>query len=53
MFGRLNNEWSHVAVYGFAYPMLVLVSLNYYFEIINVKCLDVNCTIKCCYAWNG
>uniref|UniRef100_A0A915EKS8 Uncharacterized protein n=1 Tax=Ditylenchus dipsaci TaxID=166011 RepID=A0A915EKS8_9BILA len=23
MFGRLNNGWSHMAVYGFAYPMLV------------------------------
>ncbi|KAI1732900.1 hypothetical protein Ddc_01799 [Ditylenchus destructor] len=24
MFGRLNNGWTHMAVYGFAYPMLVL-----------------------------
>uniref|UniRef100_A0A8R1HLX5 Uncharacterized protein n=1 Tax=Caenorhabditis japonica TaxID=281687 RepID=A0A8R1HLX5_CAEJA len=25
MFGRLNNGWSHMAVYGFAYPMLLLM----------------------------
>ncbi|KAK6751012.1 hypothetical protein RB195_002779 [Necator americanus] len=24
MFGRLNNGWSHMIVYGFAYPMLLL-----------------------------
>ncbi|KAK6044376.1 hypothetical protein COOONC_18119 [Cooperia oncophora] len=24
MFGRLNNGWSHMVVYGFAYPMLLL-----------------------------
>lgn len=28
MFGRLNNGWSHVAVYGFAYPMLVLTLIT-------------------------
>ncbi|CAO4373990.1 unnamed protein product [Caenorhabditis nigoni] len=25
MFGRLNNGWSHMAVYGFAYPMILLM----------------------------
>ncbi|KAJ1346175.1 hypothetical protein KIN20_000895 [Parelaphostrongylus tenuis] len=24
MFGRLNNGWSHVVVYGFTYPILVI-----------------------------
>uniref|UniRef100_A0A0K0DFW8 Transmembrane protein n=1 Tax=Angiostrongylus cantonensis TaxID=6313 RepID=A0A0K0DFW8_ANGCA len=24
MFGRLNNSWSHVAVYGFVYPILMI-----------------------------
>ncbi|TMS38486.1 hypothetical protein L596_005205 [Steinernema carpocapsae] len=24
MFGRLNDGWSHMAIYGFVYPMLVL-----------------------------
>ena len=24
MFNRINNGWSHMVVYGFAYPMLVL-----------------------------
>ncbi|CAK5016083.1 unnamed protein product [Meloidogyne enterolobii] len=27
MFGRLNNGWTHVAIYGFVYPMLVLVMI--------------------------
>uniref|UniRef100_A0A183C2N2 G_PROTEIN_RECEP_F1_2 domain-containing protein n=1 Tax=Globodera pallida TaxID=36090 RepID=A0A183C2N2_GLOPA len=27
MFGRINNAWPHVAVYGFVYPMLVLVMI--------------------------
>ncbi|EYB94701.1 hypothetical protein Y032_0168g180 [Ancylostoma ceylanicum] len=27
MFGRLNNGWSHMIVYGFAYPMLLLTMI--------------------------
>lgn len=27
MFGRLNNGWSHMIVYGFAYPMLMLTMI--------------------------
>uniref|UniRef100_A0A0N5AJ37 G_PROTEIN_RECEP_F1_2 domain-containing protein n=1 Tax=Syphacia muris TaxID=451379 RepID=A0A0N5AJ37_9BILA len=25
MFGRLNDDWSHMFVYGFAYPMIVII----------------------------
>lgn len=50
MFGRLNNGWSHMAVYGFAYPLLVLVIYIRLFKLIN---LDSNSSLKCRYAWNG
>lgn len=25
MFGRLNDEWSHMVAYGLAYPMIVII----------------------------
>ncbi|KAF7640099.1 hypothetical protein Mgra_00000545 [Meloidogyne graminicola] len=37
MFGRLNNGWTHVAIYGFVYPMLVLVMIAPLINVRNVK----------------
>uniref|UniRef100_A0A1I8BX86 G_PROTEIN_RECEP_F1_2 domain-containing protein n=1 Tax=Meloidogyne hapla TaxID=6305 RepID=A0A1I8BX86_MELHA len=46
MFGRLNNGWTHVAIYGFVYPMLVLVMIaplsavwpNPLYQLISLLC---------------
>lgn len=55
MFGRLNNGWSHVAVYGFAYPMLVLVSwTSFHFNFFKLyQISDSNCSAKRSDVGNG